>query len=121
VIRIRTILSGQRHALAILGTIIALALAVTLAHGLPGQNHMGGMDESDGSHDVPSAVISVCLAVVEVGVAGAALLGWRLLVRRRGNLPRRIDAWPGDLFALDRRLIVPKARAGPAKLQVFRL
>lgn len=119
-IRIRTILSGQRHALAILGAIIALALAVTLAHGLPGQDHMGGMDGSSGSQDMPSAVISICLAVLEVGVVGAALLGWRLL-RLRQEFPGRIESGHFGSITLDRRANVPSARAGPARLQVFRL
>lgn len=120
-IRIRTILTGRRHALAVLGAIATLGIAVAMAHGLPGQDHMGGMDGSSGSHEVPSAVITVCLAVVEVGVAGGALLGWRLLLRRRPDFPRRIEAGLVGTISVDRHLDAARARAGPARLQVFRL
>jgi hypothetical protein len=120
VIRIRKTLTCRKHALAVFGAIVTLGLAVAMAHGLPGQDHMGGMDGSSGSQDMPSAVISICLAVLEVGVVGAALLGWRLL-RRRQEFPGRIESGHFGSITLDRRANVPSARAGPARLQVFRL
>jgi hypothetical protein len=119
VIRIRSALTAQRHALAAIGAIVVLGLAVAVAHGTPGDGHLGGLGADD-SHAGHSAVISMCLAVIEVGTAGAGLLVLTLLSRRyitrqpdRPSLRLRIFA-AKDVPA-------PRARAGPSLLQVYRL
>lgn len=79
-IRIRSALTARRHTLAAASVIVALGLAVVFAHGSPASDHMGGMDDS---HAVQSAIVTMCLAVIELGTAGAGLLALWLLVRRR--------------------------------------
>ena len=119
-IRIRTFLGAGQHALAVLGAIVALGLAVTLAHGALGMDHMApmsGMDDSQAGH---SALTTMCLAIVELGGLGATLWVLGLLSRR----PRpRFRERPG--FVSHSRLLQPpagRARAAPAAmLQVFRL
>ncbi len=120
-IRIRSALTAQQHALAMVGVIIALGIAVAVAHGAAGQDHMGGLGGMEDSHVGQSAVVSMCLAVLEAGAAGAVLLGGSLLVRRRpADTPRDLGA-PFLSTATERKLPVPRARAGPSLLQVYRL
>ena len=100
-----------------IGAIVALGLAVAMAHGALGQDHMAGMD---GSRVSQSAVVSACLAVLEVGSAGAVLLGgWLSFKRQRATDPSelRIRLAP---MAAGRTASLPAARAGPALLQVYR-
>lgn len=120
-IRIRSVLSAQRHTLAAASVIVALAFAVVFAHGTPASDHMGGMDGMDNSHAAQSAIVTMCLAVIEVGTAGVGLLAAWLLVRRRFTGPT--DSRPDlpRLVASNQGRPPPRARAGPSLLQVYRL
>lgn len=90
-------------------------LALILAHGAPGLDHMAGMDEGD--HPAKVA-LSLCLAVVQGGLILLAVIGGTALMRRRS--PRRIEVTRPRLFAVGcRERSGPPARAGPAVLQVF--
>lgn len=120
-IPIRTTLSTRRHALVVSAAIVALIAAVVLAHGAPTQEHMGGMAGMDDSHSEQSAVVTMCLAIVEVGGIGAVLLGGWLLVRRRVADSRRDLGAPLLSTSTQPRPYVPRARAGPSLLQVYRL
>lgn len=104
-----------------IGVIVALGLAVALAHGAPGQDHMAGMGGMDDSRVSQSAVVSACLAVLEVGSTGAVLLGgWFLFRRQRATDPSELQPSLVSLAA-ERTPSLPRARAGPALLQVYRL
>jgi hypothetical protein len=118
VIRIRSALTAQRHALAAIGAIVVLGLAVAVAHGTPGDGHLSGLGADD-SHAGYSAAISMCLAVVGVATAGAGLLAPALLSRRyvtrRADRPLRLRPFPA------KDVPTPSTRAGPSLLQVYRL
>lgn len=103
-----------------IGAVVALGLAVALTHGVPGQDHMGEMAGMDDSRVSQSAVVSMCLAVLEVGSAGAVLLGWLLFRRQRAIGPSKLGTRVVSL-ATERTPSMPGARAGPALLQVYRL
>lgn len=116
-IRIRSALTARRPALATLGVVVALGLVVTVAHSSPGGGHMDGMADAQRDH---SGLATVCLAIVEAGGAGVALLAlWGAVRRRLVEGPRP------DRFVTGSRLpdapLAPLARAGPAVLQVYRL
>ena len=121
-IRIRSILTTRRHALAAVAAIIALGLAVAFAHGTPANDHMGATGGMDDARAVQSAIAAMCLAVVELGTAGAAgLLALWLLVRR--PFTGLAGRW-FDLFRVIGPMQCrppPAARAGPSLLQVYRL
>ena len=114
-------MTAQRHALAVVAVIVALGIAVVLTHGGPVQEHMVGAAGAEHSNGGPAALVSVCVAVLEVGTAGAALLGgWLLLARgavsrARGRPARLVSTATG------RRTPLSRARAGPCVLQVYRL
>lgn len=119
-IRIRSILTAKRHAIAAVGVIVALGAAVALAHGAPGQDHMGGMSAMDDLGVDQSAVVSMCLAVLEVGAVGAVLMTGRLLLRHLAAAVPRTRGTT-NVLAPERRSVAPRARAGPELLQVYRL
>lgn len=79
---------------------------------------MAGMDDSRVSQ---SAIVSACLAVLEVGSAGAVLLGGWLLFRRQRRIESNEVGTGVVSLAAERRPSLPGARAGPALLQVYRL
>jgi hypothetical protein len=118
VIRIRSVLTARRHPLAVASVIAALGLATVVAHATPASDHMGGADDS---HSVQSAVVTMCLAVVDLGTAGAGLLAFRVLRRRRfiAGTCNWSDLSP--LATPRQSRPPPKARAGPSVLQVYRL
>ena len=93
---------------------------MALAHGGLGMDHMGSMSGMDDSQAGHSAVVSMCLAIVEA-VGGSAALLVLGLVSGRG-WPR---AHERPRFATHSRLLQPpsaRARAAPAAmLQVYRL
>lgn len=117
VIRIRSALTARRPTLAALGVVVALGLVITVAHGSPGGGHMDGMADDQGGH---SDVATMCLAIVEAGGAGVALLALWSAVRRRP-----VEGPRPSVFLTSSRLPhappAPLARAGPAVLQVYRL
>ena len=121
VIRIRSALSAQRHTLAAASVIVALAFAVVFAHGTPASDHMGGMGGMDDSHTVQSAIVTMCLAVIEVGTAGVGILALWILARRRFTSRARNPRALPLLVASPQGRPPPRARAGPSLLQVYRL
>jgi len=103
---INSTLRRRRRRIAMLAVMVALAGAVVTAHGLMGGDHMG-----DG--------VAMCLAVVESAVVATAIaVAVAIIALRRRWL------FVVALFAEGRPVpAVPsvRARAGPARLQVFRL
>ncbi len=82
---------------------------------------MGGMAGMDDYQAGQSAVVTMCMAIVEVGSVGAVLLGgWLLLRRRLADSQRDLGA-PFRWSSTRPRLSVPRARAGSSLLQVYRL
>lgn len=107
---INAFLRRQRRRLLLLATLLTLGGAVAGAHGAMAQDHMGhGM--------------VMCTAVLEaaaLAVAAAVLLGVPAAIR----LPRWMAVAavpPSDPVALRPAPGHPRARAGPALLQTFRL
>lgn len=99
-------LRRQRRRLVVLGAVLALAGAVTAAHGLAGGEHMGD-------------TVAMCLAVAETVVfaAGAALALAKPGQRPAWRIPILVAAPPGPAAGPARL----RCRAGPPLLQVFRL
>ena len=111
-IRLRSQLQGQRHALVVGAALALVCLALAWAHSAPAQDHMAAEE------DQMAAMISMCLAVVSTGLALLAAVGGMLALRRRRNPTRLMPTVPVGLSHT--RLLSPiSARAGPAALQVF--
>ena len=93
-----------------------VCLALLLAHGGPGLEHMETMEHGPADGPV-KVVMSVCLAVI----AGAAVLlgAWNGLRRRRPGawLVQRFRPAAHGIRLSSKPL--PAARAGPAQFQVF--
>jgi hypothetical protein len=112
VIRQRDFLARNRHRIALLAVLGTISLAVVAEHS--GLGHGELMDDGMGD------VVSMCLAIVDAGVAllfgGVALFA----------LPRRFAVAPRELGSRSVVLPVapvalpPRVRAGPPLLQVFR-
>lgn len=109
-------LKRQRRRLltAVAGAVLASGVAA--AHGAPGGDHMNGhMDGGAGGK-----ALAMCLAVAEtaaLGLAAGAVLSfaWRRHRHPLVSLGRPVVVSHAGLVP------VPAARAGPARLQVFRL
>lgn len=112
----RQLLDFRRRPIAIGLSLAAICIALLLAHGAPGLDHMDdGMDQ--GTH--AGAVISMCLGVIQAGFAVLVIVGIVALARRRFVRTSRVDPiWPSDAFG---RRPERFPRAGPAALQVFLL
>jgi hypothetical protein len=107
VIRQRAFLTRNRHRIALVSLLGALAILLALEH-------------SGISHDEIHDLASMCLAVVDVGalVLGSALLGFSL---RRWRPPRRLVARRlAEPARVPSTLIGAMPRAGPSLLQVIR-
>ena len=104
----------RRRTLSVVSAAFALSGAVALAHGFIGGDHMGGMGGS-------GSPTSICLAVAETAAVALALAAVVKARRTAGPwaslLPWVMPAAPQTPL---RSLAVP-ARAGPPRLQVFRL
>ena len=111
-IRLRSRLQGQGHALLVGGALALICLALAWAHSAPAQDHMAGEE------DQMAAMISMCLAVVSTGLALVAAVGGMLSLRRRRPPIRLMPTLP---VSLSRTPLLSPAnpRAGPAVLQVF--
>lgn len=106
-------LRRSRRRLAVAGAVLAVGSAVALAH--------GGLSAAHGAMpDAMAPVVGVCLAVVGLGAAAAAIV---LLARLGGRLRapvRTLAAGPRSPSLLRASLPRPRARASPAFLQVIR-
>jgi hypothetical protein len=106
-VHINTVMRRQRRRLMVLAAMLVLAGTVTIAHSAMGGDHMG-----DGTA-MCLAVLAVAAIAAVAAVAGASLASlpvlWAAPVSR--ELP-----WPLAVAQPE-----PRARAGPATLQVFRL
>ena len=99
-------LRRERRRVAVLAAVIALAGAVVTVHSLATHDHLGD-----------AAVM--CLAVAETAVAAA---GVAILLRSRRLGATHPVVAPSRLeFAAAHSAPAPRARAGPPRLQVFRL
>ena len=114
-IRIRSFVAGQGSSLAVTFGLGLICLALVLAHGGSGVEHMGEMNHDSAP---AKAVVSLCLAVL--GSAVALLGAWRGLARlgRRG-LPVPRSWWRAFSAAVSAARLDAPARASPARLQVF--
>lgn len=111
VIRQRDFLIANRRRLALLVTLGVLALAVAAEH--------AGLGHGDMTHPDMGQAISICLAVVE---AGAVLIGALALVAIRPRVTRtraHLFAHPATTLPATSAAL-PRARASPPVLQVFR-
>ena len=108
-IGLNTTMRRQRRHLTMLAVMVALAGAVVVAHSAMSHGHMG---------NVGGAVVT-CLAVAETAVVGVgAALALSALMRR----PLRVRPAPlAPELAFVSSPIRIRVRAGPPRLQVFRL
>lgn len=110
-IRVRSRLQGQRHALAVGAALALICFALAWTHSAPAPSHM----PAEG--DRMAATLSVCLGVVSVGLA--LLVAGAMVSRQRRRPPMRFALTP----ALGPTRVhlggLGNARAGPADLQVF--
>jgi hypothetical protein len=114
-IRIRATLKQSRRSLLGLAALGLTCLALIVAHGGPGLDHMAGSDDAD---QMTAVAVSLCLAVIQGGALLVAALGGTAHLRRRAT---RIVGNDGAAARSIPRPNppVPAARAGPAVLQVF--
>ncbi len=106
-IALNRIARRQRHRLMTLAAVLALSGVVVVAHSAMGGDHM------DGDTMMCVAVLEIAALTVAGVAAGPALA---LLSAVWVRLPRLMPALPVLALAPE-----PRARAGPAVLQVFRL
>ena len=104
-IALERFLRARRRRLAMLMAVASLGIAVTAAHVPADMDHMG------------KATV-VCLAVVDLAIAAAVIAG-------RPSAPmgprlRAVDMLASSVVASTPD-VVPRVRAGPPTLQVFRL
>jgi hypothetical protein len=107
VIRQRAFLTRNRHRIALVSLLGALAILLSLEH-------------SGIGHDQVDDMASMCLAVIDVGalVVGGALL---VLSRRRRRPPSRLVARRlAEAARVPPMLIGSMPRASPSLLQVIR-
>jgi drug/metabolite transporter (DMT)-like permease len=105
-VAVNSVLRRRRRRVAVLAAVIALAGAVVTVHSVATHDHLGD-----------AAVMCLAVAETAVAAAGAALL----LSSRRLGLPRPVTPVPRLKFAATHSAPAPWARAGPPRLQVFRL
>lgn len=104
-------LRRQRRRLAVLAVLLGLAGAVVVAHSAMGHGHMG-------DHSAGGALV-ICLAVADTAVvAFGAAVAFGLWMRRMTWLIPAVPAPPLSYVPAPRSA---PARAGPTRLQVFRL
>jgi hypothetical protein len=115
VIRIRALIKLRGRTLVIGAALALICLALAWAHSAPGAHEMNA------SGVEPMAdVISICLAVLQIGGGLLAALFGGMFVKRR-RPPRRLSPTIPANAVSSQGLVYPvAARAGPAALQVFR-
>lgn len=116
-ITMREGLAGRHRTLLRMACLLTLSLAFLWAHSGGGMNHM----EMSGDAGASAHATAVCVAVLEVGGL-VGLLGAMALVAR-GQLRARFHRASRTAIGRPRAnslRIIPRARAGPAQLQVFR-
>jgi hypothetical protein len=113
-IRLRALIQTRSRSLLLCVALTFVGLILAWAHSAPAAHEMPASGE-----DQMAEVVSICLAVLQVG-AGllAAAVGAVLLARRR---PPTALAATGTSGVFVRAVTPPvAARAGPSVLQVFR-
>jgi hypothetical protein len=115
VIRIRALIKLRGRTLVIGAALALICLALAWAHSAPAAHEMNASGD-----DQMADVISICLAVLQIGGGLLAALIGTVLVRRR-RPPRRLSPTIPANAVFGRGLVYPvAARAGPALIQVFR-
>jgi hypothetical protein len=104
-------LRRQRQRLTMVAVVLGLAGVVVAAHSAMGEGHMGDSHMGD--------ALVMCLAVAETAVmAFGAAIALGALIRRPSWL---MEAMPVPSLAYHPAPRTVPARAGPTRLQVFRL
>ena len=113
-IKINRLMARRRRTLSMLVATFAVVAAVVLAHGFISSDHMGGMAGM-------SSPAAICLAVAETAALGLALAAVLRTRSRRGLIGAVVPWLIVEVPQAPLRSLAAPARAGPAKLQVFRL
>lgn len=105
-IRLRAKAQHSRYRSAVAVLLVVLGLLLVWEH--------TGTEQGHAEHGHVGEVVSMCLAVLGGAVAMLGISG--LVAFRRFSLPPRIIA---PAHSQPRPALVPRARAGPAELQVL--